>query len=317
MYNSLAGLFDLELAHTRALIALGELASFNKAGERLHLSPPAVFAQIHQLEAELGEKLYERAGRKLVLTPAGRLAMDYCRRLILVHDEAVAAVRELGGMKRGSLYLGCGPHISVSIVPHLLRAYIANHPNIELRLVTGTDQRLFEDLYAGKVDLILMNLPVDGADLAQDALWRYEMVFVVPPEDPAASQGTISVSELSARPFILYQRSVVIESAIREFCVAVGFEPKVVMQNDQADSIKELVKLGLGISLLPLWSVSDDVRRGTLCTLRLSNRQLLSTTGLIYRKSSHLPVALRALIDVAHQWRSWLPKAEDVLPINT
>jgi DNA-binding transcriptional LysR family regulator len=80
----------------RALVALGELASLVKAGKRLHLSPPAVFAQIRQLEGELGEKLYERTGRKLVLTPAGRLTMNYCRRLIRMHDKAVAAVRELG-----------------------------------------------------------------------------------------------------------------------------------------------------------------------------------------------------------------------------
>jgi DNA-binding transcriptional LysR family regulator len=88
---------SLEFAHTRALVALGELASFRKAGERLHLSPPAVFAQIRQLEVELGEKLYRRAGRKLVLTPVGRLTMDYCRRLIRMHDEALAAVRGLSG----------------------------------------------------------------------------------------------------------------------------------------------------------------------------------------------------------------------------
>jgi len=306
----------LELAHSRALIAIGELSNFSKAAERLNLSPPAVFAQIQQLEVELGEKLYERAGRRLVLTPAGRLLLDYCRRLMLVHDEAVGAVRELSGVQRGSLYLGCGPHISVSIVPHLLRAYLASYPNVELRLITGNDHMLFEDLHAGKVDLILMNLPVDGTDLVQDSLWRYELVFVVPPDDPAAKQVTVSAAELAARPFIMYQRSVVIETAIRQFCVAVGFEPKLVMQNDQADSIKELVKLGLGISLLPLWSVSEDVRRGTLSTLRLANRQLFSTTGLIYRNSPYQPQALRALIDVAHQWKKWLPRAEDVLTVR-
>jgi DNA-binding transcriptional LysR family regulator len=307
----------MELAHSRALVAIGELSSFGKAAERLNLSPPAVFAQVRQLESELGEKLYERAGRKLVLTPAGRLLLDYCRRLILVHDEAVGAIRELSGVQRGSLYLGCGPHISVSIVPHLLRAYLADHPNVELRLITGNDYMLFEDLHAGKVDLILMNLPVDYPDLVQDPLWRYELVFIVPPQDVSSNQKTITAPELAKRPFILYQRSVVIESAIRQFCVSVGFEPRVVMQNDQADSIKELVKLGLGVSLLPLWSVSDDVRRGTLGILRLENRQLFSTTGLIYRKSSHLPQTMRALLSVAHDWKSWLPRADDVLPVGS
>jgi DNA-binding transcriptional LysR family regulator len=295
---------------------VGELASFSKAGERLHLSPPAVFAQLRQLEAELGEKLYERAGRKLVLTPAGRLMIEYCRRIMVVHDEAVNAVRELSGAQRGSLYLGCGPHISVSIVPHLLGAYMSGHPNIELRLITGDDSMLFDHLRTGKVDVILMNLPVNEPGLVEDPLWRYEMVFVVPPGDPIAKRVTVSAGELESRPFILYQRSVVIESAIREFCVRVGFEPNVVMQNDQADSIKELVKLGMGISLLPLWSVSNDVQKGTLAMLRLTNRQLFSVTGLIYRKSKHLPVTLQALLAVAHEWPSWLPSAKDVLPIR-
>ncbi|HWD00358.1 MAG TPA: LysR family transcriptional regulator [Candidatus Sulfopaludibacter sp.] len=306
----------MELAHSRSLIAIGELGSFSKAAERLHLSPPAVFAQVHQLETEVGEKLYERAGRKLVLTPAGRLMIDYCRRLIMVHDEAMGAVRELSGIQRGSLYLGCGPHISVSIVPHLLRAYLAHYPNVELRLITGNDQSLFEDLYAGKVDLLLMNLPVDDAELVQDPLWRYEMVFVMSPNDPAANLESVPAAELSQRPFILYQRSVVIEAAIREFCVSTGFEPRVVMQNDQADSIKELVKMGLGISLLPLWSVSEDVKRGSLKVLRLENRHLFTVTGLIHRKTAHLPNALKAFLTIAHQWDSWLPGAHDVQAIG-
>jgi len=307
----------VELSHSRSLIAIGELGSFSKAAERLNLSPPAVFAHIQQLETELGEKLYERSGRKLVLTPAGRLMIEYCRSLLRVHDEAITAVRELSGVHRGSLYLGCGPHISVAIVPHLLRAYLARHPNVELRLITGNDHMLFEDLYAGRVDLILMNLPVEGDDLVQDPLWRYEMVFIVPPGDPLGASDTASVADLQERPFILYQRAVVIESAIRQFCVAAGFEPKVVMQNDQADSIKELVKLGLGISLLPLWSVSDDIRRGTLKLVRLSNRQLFSVTGLIYRKTPHLPKAVQSLIEVSHEWKNWVPQAEDLLEIAT
>ena len=310
------GEISVELAHTRALVAVGELGSFNKAGERLHLSPPAVFAQIHQLEEELGEKLYERTGRKLTLTPAGRLLIEYCRRMLVLHDEAVGAVRELSGMQRGSLHLGCGPHISVSIVPHLLRKFLSLHPNVEVRLITGNDASLIEDLHAGKVDLILMNLPVDDTGLVQDPLWRYELVFVVHPNDPAAGQGVVTAAELASRRFILYQRAIVIEAAIREFCVSVGFEPNVIMQNDQADSIKELVKLGLGISLLPLWSVSEDARRGSLTILRLANRQLFSVTGVLYRKSAHLPTAVRALLGVAQDWKSWLPHAGDVLPID-
>ena len=121
---------------------------------------------------------------------------------------------------------------------------------------------------------------------------------------------------LAQRPFVLYQRAFIIEDAIRRFCVDAGFEPRMVMHNDQADSIKELVKLGLGISLLPLWSVSDEARRGTLRILRLPNRSLFSETGLLYRKTPHTSSSIRALVGVANDWANWLPRAQDVSPVG-
>ena len=302
----------MELSQLRALIAIAELGNFGKAGARLHLSPPAVFEQIRRLESDVAEKLYERAGRKLAMTEAGRLVVDYARRILQEHDAALVALKELGGAERGMLRFGCGPHISVSVVPHLFRAFLAKYPNVELRLVTGNDPLLFEELREGKIDLLMMNLPVDDAALEQISLWRYEMVFVVAPEDPVSNDP----AELAQRPFILYQRAFLIEDAIRRFCVDAGFEPRMVMHNDQADSIKELVKLGLGISLLPLWSVSEEARRGALRILRLPNRSLFGETGLLYRKSMHISSSIRALVSVAHDWPNWLPRAQDVSPVG-
>ncbi len=306
----------MEFSQARALISIGELASFQKAGERLNLSPPAVFAQIHRLESELGEKLYLRNGRKLQLTASGRTLLDYCRRLVGTHDEAVASVRDLDNASGGSLYLGCGPHISVALVPHLLKAYLDEHANVDVRLITGNDESLIQELHAGKVDILLMNLPIDIPEFVQIPLWRYELVFVVPPNDSDAQRTTISATELATRPFILYQRSIVIETAIRQFCASAGFEPRVVMQNDQADSIKELVKLGVGVSLLPIWSVSNDVRLGKLRILRLAEKQVFSVTGLVQRTTTHLPSSVRSFISTAQAWPTWLPRAEDVIPIR-
>ena len=215
-------------------------------------------------------------------------------------------------MERGALRLGCGPHMSVSVVPHLFRAFLAQHPKVELQLVTGPDPLLLDELQGGRVDLLMMSLPVSAPAVEQAPLWRYEMVFVVAPCDPVANDPI----ELAKRPFILYQRAFVIEQAIRRFCIEAGFEPTLTMYNDQADSIKELVKLGLGISLLPLWSVSEEVRAGTLRILRLPNRRLFGETGLIYRRTAYTPAALRAIVEVAHDWLNWLPSAQDVLPIG-
>ena len=303
----------METSHLRALVGIGELASFRKTGEHLHLSAPAVFEQMRLLEQEVGQKLYEKTGRKLLLTEAGMMLLAYARRILREQDEALIALQELSGVQRGLVRFGCGPHISVAVVPHLLRAFLTKYPGIEVRLMTGNDPALFDDLRSGRIDLLLMNLPVHDDALEQVGLWRYELVFIAAPGHPLMDDAR----DLAQQPFILYQRAFLIEEAIRRFCVEVGFEPRVVMQNDQADSIKELVKLGLGVSLLPLWSVSEEVQRGLLRIVRLPDRHLFSTTGLIYRKSAHVPAALRALVDVAHQWREWLPRAGDVEAIRS
>ncbi|MEO8026313.1 MAG: LysR family transcriptional regulator [Bryobacteraceae bacterium] len=304
----------MEFSQARALLAVAELSSFKKAGERLHLSPPAIFAQVHQMESELGEKLYERKGRGLALTPAGRVLTDYCRRLVNMHDEAVDAIRVPGEAQGGSLYVGCGPQISVTLVPYLLRSYMAQHPKVELRLRTGNDDALLQDLRANAVDVLMMNLPIDLQELTHDPLWRHELVFVVPPGDPAADR--LTASELSTRPFILCEPPTVIESSIRRFFQSAGFEPLVVMQNDQAASVRELVKMGVGISLLPIWSVSEDASMGRLRIVRLADKQLFSTMVLVYRGTTSPQPSLSSFVSIARDWRSWLPRPDDVIPFS-
>ena len=301
----------MELSNLRALVALSELGTFANAGERLHLSAPAVFDQIRKLEMEAGEKLYERAGRKLRITQTGQLLIEYARRMLQEHDAALEALKDVRSVSRGVVRFGCGPHMSVSVIPHLFRAYLASYPNVEIRLITGDDHLLFDRLRTGAIDLLMMNLPVDDLAFESIPLWKYEMVLVVSPGDPCANDPAM----LAGRPFIMYQRAYLVEAAIQRFCIEAGFQPRIVMQIDQADSIKELIKLGLGISLLPVWSVSEEVKLGTLRVVRLPNRKLINETGITYRKTQHVPAAVRALCEVAKNWKSWLPTAGDVIAI--
>lgn len=305
----------MEMSQLRAILALKELASFARAGQQLHLSPPAVFGQIRQLEDELGEKLYERIGKRLQLTSAGELLAARAKEILKNHDETVLALKELSGARGGIVRIGCGPHSSISIIPHLLRAFLDAYPNNEVRLVTGDDQTLLRDVRTGLVDVLLMTLPTRDPELAEEPLWRYEMVFAVPPAESKA-KAPITINSLKERPFILYRRTVVIDDVIRQVCANLTFEPRIVMENDQPDSIIELVKLGLGYSMLPLWSVADAARQGQMRILRPEPRQV-NSYGLIMRHSDYRPKALLALTHVAHEWRKWWPMARHVMPIET
>ena len=162
----------------RAILALRELASLAKAGEQLHLSPSAVFCQIRQLEDEFGQKLYERIGNRLRLTGTGELLAQYAAKLISTHDAAITYLKEQSNSRRELLRIGCGPHSSQRVIPHLLRAFMKEHPATDLRLATSDDQSLLRDVRIGLLDAIFMSLPTGDAELCEEPLWSYEMVLV-------------------------------------------------------------------------------------------------------------------------------------------
>jgi DNA-binding transcriptional LysR family regulator len=291
------------------------VSSFAKAGQQLHLSPPAVFGQIRQLEDELGEKLYERIGKRLQMTTAGELLAERARTILKDHDEAVAELKELSGVRRGVLRMGCGPHGSITVAPHLLRAFLAAYPNTEVRLSTGDDQTLLREVRSGMLDVLLMTIPVGDPELEDEPLWRYELVFVFPPSKDSGVLAQPTVDELKDMPFILYRRTVVIDQVIRQVCLNLGFEPKIVMENDQPDSIIELVKLGLGVSMLPSWSVAGEIDAGQMRMLRPDKPQI-NLYGLITRKASYRPKSLIAFAELARNWQTWWPMAKYVLPVK-
>ena len=256
-----------------------------------------------------GQKLYERFGKRLQLTEAGDLVAEYGKKLLETHDATLDAVKSVTGLKRGLLRLGCGPHTSQRIAPFLLKAFFGRHPNTEVRLVTSDDQSLLNDLKRGFLDVVLMSLPVDDPALVEEPLWSYKLVFVLPPAKAQAKANRIE--DLRNQPFILYRRTVLIDAALQQLFRALRMEPRILMENDEPDSIKELVRLGLGITVLPVWSVADDVRRGTLCSRSVRDAHQYNY-GILWRGTGYQPRVLTAFMAVARQWREWWPLARYV-----
>lgn len=306
----------MEMSNLRAFVVLGDLHNFARTGEQLHLSKPAVFGQIRQLEEEIGEKLYERTGRGLTLTAAGQMLLKYAKRILQEHDEAFVAVKEVRDVKHGLLRFGCGPHTGICISPYLLREFSTSYPQIEIQVLTADRLRLIHELREGRVDVLLLNPLEYETDLEVLPLWQYERVFILSSADPAAKQRNLTIDKLRDKPFILACVPGAVQATRRLLGAEIGFEPNVLMSCDQAGSIKEFVKLGLGFSLLPLWSVAEEVHSGALRVLRFGDRVLSHDMGLTFRKSGNCPSVLKALISVAQAWQTWLPIAKELSPIQ-
>jgi DNA-binding transcriptional LysR family regulator len=303
---------NLDTSALRALLVLRQCGSFARVSEQVHLSSSAVFCQIRQLEDQLGQKLYERRGKVLELTSAGNSLAEYAVQIIQMHDSTVGGLRLSGTGTREVIRVGCGPHGSVAILPFLILEFVKQHPKIELEMRSADDNTMLTDLRVGMLDVLLISVPDDVTRLEQKHLWSYELGLVFPPTKMGLFKNP-SFNDLHKAPFILYHRPVLIDTAFQNLCRDLGYEPNVVMQNDDPDSIKELVMLGLGVSLLPIWVVAEEARRGKLRIVRLPKRRFYRY-GVLCRSSAYAGNAVGHFIKVAQQWKRWWPLAQHVEP---
>jgi DNA-binding transcriptional LysR family regulator len=304
----------MDVSQLRAIIALGELGSISRVAEALHLTPPAVFSQIRNLESEVGAKLYERVGNRLELTGHGKRLAERARDIVRAHDATLAELRELGVAAGALLRIGCGPHSSVHILPPLVERFLRLNPAVELRLATGGDDFLLHGVRTGLLDAILIHLPLDKVDLEEHPLFAYEMVFVLP-AGRGGGRSPITPAQLAGMPYVRWRRPVLVDAVLEKLSCEAGFQPRTVIEHDNPAAVIEFVKRNLGFAILPYYTVARDHRARRVRIIRPRTRSS-HLVGLAYRRTGYRPRILRDLIAVANEWREWWPLAPYVIPAS-
>jgi DNA-binding transcriptional LysR family regulator len=297
----------MEIHELRSLAALAECGSLAAVAEKLHLSPAAIHKHFSALGSGLGIRLYERFGRQLKMTPAAEILLPYCREVLAQHDAALGALAEWKGLKRGVVRIGAGPTLSSYLLPALLRRFRRAHPGVDLYVATGNSASLIEGLKSGQFDLALLvsSQFLEEPNLTVEASWDVEYVLVsnlrnAPPQ--------CAISALLPFPFILYSKASRIEDLIDRYFAEVGFRPKVIMTFDSAEAIKAMIRTGLGVSMLPMWIVDADLRKGALSLIRQRERRLFSKVELASRKSNYRPGVVQAFVQVARTFQFRSPR---------
>lgn len=291
----------MELREIRSFVVLSDLQNITRAAEVLHLSPAAVHKQIKMLEQELGARLYEKAGRRLRLTQAGETLLPFARDLMARYRETVSAFEEWKEAKRGVLRLGSGAGISVIVLPRLLSTFRSSYPDIEVTVDTGSTASLIHALGEAALDAAMFVAPdvmdASGPDIV--AAWSYRIVAVAARE---FGGGEWTAGDLQGQPFVLFKEGSQIERAIDAHFLRLGVRPRVVMRFDHAEAIKSMVRIGVGIGMLPRWSVSAELASGELVEVKVADAApLKSRIVLAVRRGGILPPAVRGLIEIARQ----------------
>lgn len=278
-------------------LAIAENSSFTRASQKLYVAQSAISRKIKLLEEELGEPIFKRVNKKVYVTPAGETLLRYARRIFQDIRNVKLEISEIAHLERGLLRIGAGMLACTYILPPVLERFKTLHPHIELDVITAPTDALLIKLQDNSIELGVFTLPIHHPDLKVVPLLTEELVVVTSPKHPVLSRRkTIEPHELQDYPLILFPKEARTRNVLEEFFRKAGIAPRVVMEAENVALIKPLVKIDLGISIIPLLAVSDELERGELHSLKIRNQKISRQVGLVYHKSETPPRILTELV---------------------
>jgi len=287
----------VDLRQLEIVRTVADTGSFTAAARQLHVSQSAVSRQVLLLEEELREPLFLRLGRKVRLTGAGEALVQLSRRVLTDVRETTTAIVEHQKTLTGTIHLAGGMTVCLHVFPSLLKEYRRQHPDVEVKLTTGGTPQLLERLRAGVVDVALLTLPVEGADLKQVPVMREELLIVMHPSNPLAKHRRLATRDLAGQPFVLFERGSSTRRVVDDMFAREQLHPRIVMETENVEILKALVMIGMGMTIIPYQAVAREVRAGHLRWARLEGVSMVRETGWVYMRAQRVPRLVQQMFE--------------------
>lgn len=255
----------MEIRQLRAFVAIAETGTFTAGAARVHVTQAAISMQIRQLESEIGARVFVRAPRHVILTEAGEQLLRRARHILREHDAALDEIAELAGAERGRLRIGsASAMVLTEQLPAILKELRKQHPAAEISVVSGTSEVLVDQILAGEVDIAFVSLPVDVRGIKTERLSEDQLVAIASPRHRFAKQKTVSAYTLAGERLILGERGGNTRRLIDGFFAQAGVTIRVAMELSRQQAIRRMVEEDMGVGIVPLQSVKEDVEKGRL-----------------------------------------------------
>lgn len=240
---------DLSLQLLDQFVVLARTKNFTRAAEELHLSQSALSRAIQKLEDQLGQPLFERKPREVVLTELGELLLQRAKHILQLMEDTFSELSEAG--RRGRIRLGAIPTIAPYFLPSLLSSFAKKYPDIAVIVQEDTTENLIKRCHHGEIDLAILALPLLAKNLEVEALFDEELLLVVPVGHPLAASKTLPIDAVEHFPFVMLNEAHCLSDNIATFCRRKAVQPVTVERTSQLATVQELVSLNHGVSIVP------------------------------------------------------------------
>lgn len=284
----------MDTQHLQAFCAVARLQSFSQAADSLFLTQPAISKRIALLEQQLGYPLFDRIGRQVSLTPAGKVLLPQAQMMLRHIENTQRLIDNLDQAVNGQLSLATSHHIGLHRLPQLLKQYTHTYPDVHLDLHFLDSEKAYQEIQDGRHDIAVVTLAPNTPDtIAQHPIWQDKLVFVVSQEHPLATISQIGLKDLSQHTGILPDKNTYTTRLIQTLFDQQQIPLEIKMATNHLESIKMMVSVGMGWGVLPASMVDSQVIELSVRDIQVS-RQL----GYIHHHQRTLSQATQAFIQL-------------------
>ncbi len=261
--------------------------SFTRAAEELFLTQPAVSMQIKQLEDNLGLVLFERLGRKIYLTEAGKEIYRLSREITIKLEETASVIDEMKGSEGGHLVVSVASTVQYFAI-RLLAGFRQHYPNVNLSLKVTNRKKLLQLLEQNETDIVLMGTPPENCDLKYEFLLDNPLVIIAPPNHPLQNQKNISLETLKNHTFLMREQGSGTRTSVEKFFAERGISVSASMEMNNNSAIKLGVETGLGLGIVSSHTIDTELESGRLIVLDVEEFPLMRKWYMVRREGKRL-----------------------------
>ena len=285
----------MDHALLRAFVAVAEAQSFSLAAQSLHLTQPAISKRIASLEAELEQRLFDRVGHDVYLTPAGKTLLPRAQQLLLDMQDTATTIRNLSGRVEGVLRIATSHHIGLRRLPRILREFTLHYPQVTLEFDFLDSEPAFHEVGQGQRELAIITLPGTSSESVEAIpIWRERLLPCVHREHPLAKLNRISIEQLASHRAVLLGGHTFTQQRVNAQLTSLGLELGETTSSTYLEAIAMLVTAGQGWALLPDIMITDDLKALKMQPMIQVERAL----GVVHHRNRSLSNAAKAMIEM-------------------
>lgn len=286
----------MELRQLEYFIVLCQELHFTRAAEKLRIAQPSLSQQIRLLEHEVGMPLFDRIGKKNILTDAGKTLLHHSYNVFHEISQARAAISELQGLERGTLKIGSLLTVVNYLLPPTIIGFHNTYPNVELSVQGLRTGDIYKGLLQNELDLGIVFLPIEHEDLEAIPIYEENLALAVSINHPFAHKEFVTLQILNDTPSILLPENYFLRQVVNEQCRSMNFTPKPVLEMTTMESIIQMVSKGVGVTILPK-AYLDYIDNPQIKTIPIQDPVITTQIGIAYRKNKHLCAASRVFME--------------------